>query len=117
MTDEIDDMFADESEDAREDARRVLRGRGMRAAVRAAIEICESKDAPAPAKATAAGWIFRANGMLGNSSDETEKEPHEMSPAELGRALARAKAKAEAFEQREPDRPSRTKKKGAGIFG
>lgn len=117
MSAQIDDLFPEDNDDARDDAMRVLRGRGLRAATRAAIEVCEDPKAPAPAKATCAGWIFRVNGMLDPKDDEDTKQPHEMSAAELERAVRRAKEQAEALQRDDVRAPTRAKKQsGGGIF-
>lgn len=69
-----------------------LGSEGLEAAADAAISVCRDPKAPAPAKATAAGLIFRAAslGGFGKGEDEAlDKEPHEMTPEEIRRALAR----------------------------
>lgn len=117
MTDQIeDDLFpdGDDGDDAREESARLLRGRGLRAAVRAAVEVCENGKAPPNARATAAGLIFRANGLLEVKKDDDALQPHEMDPAQLARALADAKAKAADLEQ--PHGRRRQQKAKAGIF-
>lgn len=113
MTD--DDLFATDDDDARDEVLRLFRGRGLRAAARAAIEVCEDPKAQASARATASGLILRATKLLDGAKDEDSAQPHEMDPAQLARALERAKAKATDLERRQ-SKP-REQKKPDGIFG
>ncbi|WP_062017263.1 hypothetical protein [Aureimonas sp. AU4] len=73
-----------------------LGSEGLEAAADAAISVCRDPKAPAPARATAAGLIFRATALGGFGKEEDEgldKEAHEMSPEETRRALARLQRK------------------------
>ena len=65
---------------------------GAEAAYQAALAVCLDAKAPAPARATCATTLLRAGGYLNvKPVDAEEKEPHEMSGAELSAAI-------EAFE-------------------
>jgi ribosomal protein L29 len=110
MNDQIDDdVFFDDvedTEDARDEVRRLIRGRGARAAVKAAIEVCESKNAPAPAKATAASTLLRAAGLLDAKENDAPKQLHEMTAEELAQEIdkcrqdiVRIRAKEEALDR------------------
>lgn len=62
---------------------------GVEAAVSALIGVCEDPKAPAPAKATAGTSLLRAAGLFDRVQDaHQDKEPSEMTPAELSRAIA-----------------------------
>lgn len=88
----MDPFDLDGEDDARDEIALLLRGKALRVAVDAAIDVAGDKKAPAPARATAAGLLLRAAGMFDRSRDgELEKEGHEMSPQELQRALAKAR--------------------------
>lgn len=91
-------------DDAREEIGRLLRGRALRVAVQAAIDVAGDEKAPAPARATASGLLLRAAGMFDRSADHAEeKQPHEMTPQDLQRAIDRIK--------RDSGR------RGVGVFG
>ena len=100
--DEFD--LADE-EDAREEIRKLARGRGLKAALSAAISVAENEEAPAQARATAAATLFRVAGMFDRTAEElTDKPLEEQSPEELRATLAvlevrevELRKKAEAF--------------------
>ncbi len=82
----------DDDDDARDEIARLLRGKGLRVAVGAAIDVAADPKAPAPARATAAGLLLRAAGMFDRSRDDgLTKEPHEMTPEELQRAILEAR--------------------------
>lgn len=61
---------------------------GAEAAYAAALAVCQDTKAPAPARATCATTILRAGGFLNAREDNTPKEPHEMTPAELNARLS-----------------------------
>ena len=61
---------------------------GVEAAYAAALAVCQDTKAPAPARATCATTILRAGGFLNACEDNTPKEPHEMTPAELNARLS-----------------------------
>lgn len=116
MTNETDEpLFSDDADDSRDEAMRVLLGRGLRAAVTAAIEVCENSEAPAPARATAAGWIFRTTGLT-DAKPAEEKAPHEMSAAELATAAANARAKLANLGSTRPARSSARMRKQGDVF-
>lgn len=75
--------------ETRREVLQLLQTSGIQAAAEAAIAVCQDPSAPAPARATAAGLIFRGAALGGfGKSGEAEtllgKEPHEMTAAELG---------------------------------
>lgn len=72
-----------EIDDARARALHKLQTRGFEACVDAAIDICEDKDAPAAARASAVNSIMRANGLFTSTAGEQPKELHEMTADEL----------------------------------
>ena len=61
---------------------------GAEAAYEAALAVCQDTKAPAPARATCATTILRAGGFLNTREDNSPKEPHEMTPAELNARLS-----------------------------
>jgi len=64
---------------------------GIPAAVDAAIDICNDKKAPAPARANAAASLFRVAGFFdrGGANDDQDKAPADMTAEELAQAIAR----------------------------
>lgn len=100
--------------DARRAALERISSEGLAAAVEAAIAVASDPGAPPPARATAAGLLFRAAalGGFGRSNEASDsKEPHEMSAEELDRAVINARAELASrtiAEDTEDD---------AGIFG
>lgn len=60
-----------------------LRTRGLEAAIDALIDVAEDKKAPANARAASGSSLVRANGLFAASPNDTPKEPHEMTAAEL----------------------------------
>ncbi|MGX5718560.1 hypothetical protein [Shinella zoogloeoides] len=64
-------------------ALRKARTRGLTACVDAAIELCENKEAPAAARASAVSSLMRANNLFSTSPNDPQKELHEMTAAEL----------------------------------
>lgn len=70
---------------------------GVREAYDAALSVCRDPKAPAPARASAAATLFRVAGYFDRKSDSgREKEPHEMTPEELDRAVRRAQRQLQA---------------------
>lgn len=76
-------MKNEEEAAARMRALHKLRTRGLEACVDAAISICEDKNAPANARATASSSLMRANSLFAAGPQGQEKQLHEMSAAEL----------------------------------
>lgn len=72
-----------------ERARQRLQTEGVEAAVEALISVCRDPKAPAPAKSTAGTSLLRANGFFDRANTTPEKEPHEMTAAELRTHMAR----------------------------
>src|SRR5690606_31895780 len=60
-----------------------LRTRGLEAAVDALISVAEDKKAPANSRAQAGSSLVRANGLFATTPNDTPKDPHEMTAAEL----------------------------------
>ena len=69
---------------------RLVRGRGVKAAAEALIEVCENPKAPAPARAAAGSTLFRAAGMFEKWQDPDSLSMDEMSPGEFQRRAAQA---------------------------
>lgn len=62
---------------------------GVLVAYETALAVCRDPKAPAPAKATAAATLFRVAGYFDRKdAAEPDREPHEMTADELGRAIA-----------------------------
>lgn len=92
MTNDLDDVDDDSNEDAAETLdwfRHEMRTTGLRAARDTMLAICRDPKAPAPAKATAAGLILRAAGVLERKDNDGETEPRAMTPEQLQREIAR----------------------------
>lgn len=66
-----------------EQVRHQIQTEGVQAATTALIGVCNAKDAPANAKATAGNALLRAAGLFEKGSAGTTKEMHEMSLTEL----------------------------------
>ncbi|TFE95798.1 hypothetical protein B5M44_20745 [Shinella sumterensis] len=64
-------------------ARHRVQTDGVEAAVDALISVCRDPKAPAPAKSTAGTSLLRAAGFFDRDSSQQDKEPHEMTAAEL----------------------------------
>lgn len=106
MTDEIDDLIEQTPAETKAWLKRQIRTRGIRAAYKALVAVCEDPKSPAPAKATAAGFLFRAGGVLERAEDTDAKDPSQMTPAELQEEYDRLTREAEEArrEQREARR-------------
>lgn len=76
-------MNNEEEAAARMRALHKLRTRGLEACVDAAISICEDKNAPANARATASSSLMRANSLFAAGPEGPEKQLHELTAAEL----------------------------------
>lgn len=64
---------------------------GVLAAYEAALSVCRDPKAPAPARATASATLFRVAGYFDRKGEgDRDKEPHEMTPEELTRAVRHA---------------------------
>ena len=73
-----------------ERARHLLRTTGLEVAINSLIAVCQ--DTKAPAKATAGVALMRANGLLNDKTDRSDKALSEMSPEEINKSLAQLKA-------------------------
>ncbi|MCA3441953.1 MAG: hypothetical protein INF52_01055 [Rhodobacter sp.] len=61
---------------------------GAEAAFEAALAVCQDAKAPAPARATCATTILRAGGFFNSREDQAQKEPHQMTTAEIEARLS-----------------------------
>ena len=64
---------------------------GVQAAYEASLAVCRDDKAPAPARATASGTLFRVAGYFDKQERDRTKEPHEMTPEELSAAVQDAR--------------------------
>lgn len=76
-----------------------IRTEGLDAATDAALVLLRDPKAPAQAKSATINAIYRASGLFGRSDEESDLEPHEMTPAQLELAIRRAQAQADALER------------------
>src|ERR1700704_4432914 len=97
MTDIIDDEDDDgldedfNETETRDDLAHKMRTEGAWIAYRTAIKICRDPKATAAAKASAVNSLFRAGGFFANQDPgDREKDPSEMTPAEIKAALRKA---------------------------
>jgi len=84
------------------DLLRRIRTEGIEAAYEAALDVCRDKKAPAPARATASGVLFRVAGLFNPREAGTGKQSYEMTKAEIDAEIKRLGAA--------------TKAKAPGIF-
>lgn len=89
MTDDVDDLAGESPADVKAWFRRVVRSEGLKTAYRALVDVCASPTAPAPAKATAAGFLLRAAGVLERDETPDGKDPSQMTRAEMLEEYAR----------------------------
>lgn len=102
---------AADEEDARDEIIKLARGRGLKAALTAAICVAEDEDAPAQARATAATTLFRLAGMYDRPPEELSVKPlEEQSPEELQATIA-------ALGRREADLRRKVEASGSDPFG
>lgn len=94
ISDEDDELGADFDEaDVRDELTYRMRTEGALIAYRTAVKICRDPKATAAAKASAVNSLFRAGGFFANQdSSDREKDPSEMTPAEVKAALRKAEA-------------------------
>jgi hypothetical protein len=86
------DVDFDEAE-MRDELTYKMRTRGALVAYKTALAICEDPNATAAAKASAVNSLLRAGGFFANpESGGREKDPSEMTPAEVKAALRKAEA-------------------------
>ena len=106
--DELDEDF-DEAE-VRDELTHKMRTEGALIAYRTAVKICRDPKATAAAKASAVNSLFRAGGFFANQeSGDRDKDPSEMSPAEVRAALRKAET---SLKNREDE----IKKPSGGLF-
>lgn len=91
-----------------EQVRHQIQTEGVQAATKALIGVCNAKDAPANAKATAGNALLRAAGLFEKGSAGAEKEDHEMSLSELKEMAAQL--------ERDRDALLREMKDDGGVF-
>jgi len=96
MTDdtELDKLIEESPAQAREWFRRQVRTHGLRVAYKTAVAVCEDPKAAAPAKATAAGLLFRAAGVLTKPEETDEIPVEQMTYDQMTAELARLEAEA-----------------------
>lgn len=64
-----------------------IKTEGLEAATDAALMLLRDPKAPAQAKSATINAIYRASGLFGRTDDETQPEPHEMTPEQLQRQI------------------------------
>jgi hypothetical protein len=92
--DEDDELDAEFGEaEVRDELTHKMRTEGALVAYRTAVKICRDPKATAAAKASAVNSLFRAGGFFANQDiRDREKDPAEMTHAEIEAALRKAKA-------------------------
>lgn len=111
-------------EEVREDVLDLIETRGIRAAAQAAIDVCEDKTAPAPARATAAGLILRAAALGGfgkQGERDRDLEPHQMTGAQLQAAIDGLRKREAALTRRgrsggSSEDPAESRREDPSIF-
>jgi len=66
---------------------------GVEAAYEAALDVCQNKDAPAPARATASATLFRVAGYFERKESGVDKQPHEMTADEIQEEIVRLQSR------------------------
>src|SRR4051812_32619102 len=109
--DDDDEMDVDLDEaETRDELTHKMRTEGALIAYSTAVKICRDPKATAAAKASAVNSLFRAGGFFVNQdTDDRQKEPSEMSPAEVKAALRKAETSLRS-------REAETKKPKGGLF-
>ena len=87
--DQDDGNESETDEEALAASMALIRGRGVRAAVDAAIDVLEDKKAPAQARAAMANSMLRAGGMFDRKAEDDDEDPAEMSAADLAKHIRR----------------------------
>lgn len=96
MTDDVDDLAGETPAAVRAWFRKIASTAGLKTAYRALVEVCASPTAPAPAKATAAGFLLRAAGVLDRDETPDGKDPAQMTRAEMLEEYTRLTREADA---------------------
>lgn len=78
------------------DLLRRIRTEGILAAYEAALDVCRDKKAPAPARATASGVLFRVAGLFNPREAASGKQAHEMTQEEIAEEIKRLSAAAKS---------------------
>jgi len=98
MTDDadFDEIAGDSAAEVKAWFRRKVRTHGLRVAYNAAVSVCEDPKAPAPARAAAAGLLFRAGGVLDakNTEDDDDTPIGQMTMAQMRARYERLEAEA-----------------------
>lgn len=100
VSDEDGELDADFDEtEVRDELTHKMRTEGALIAYRTAVKICRDPKATAAAKASAVNSLFRAGGFFANQeASDRDKDPSEMTPAEVKAALRKAEASLKARE-------------------
>ncbi|WP_417433400.1 hypothetical protein [Hoeflea sp.] len=101
--DGFNDDNGGDGKDGLEEVRDLIRSRGVRAAFNALVEVCENKQAAAPARSSAGTSLFRAAGLFDRAEGGAGKELHEMTGAELRQEIQRMEAKQAAMTRERAD--------------
>lgn len=99
--DEFDELFGDQTKDARDALRRKIRREGAQAAYDALLTVCRDPRAPSPAKATAGTALLRAAGLLGKKAEEDANETEEkpMTVQQMERYLRQLRKRRQELER------------------
>lgn len=89
---ELDELIDESPAQAREWFRRQVRTHGLRVAYRTAVAVCEDPKAAAPAKATAAGLLLRAAGVLTKPEETGDIPVESMTYDQMSAELIRLEA-------------------------
>ena len=99
MTDDIDALIQETPAETKAWFKQQVRTHGLRAAYRALVGVCEDPKAAAPAKATSAGFLLRAAGVLEKTEELDDKDPSTMTRAEMMEEYARLSREADEAER------------------
>ncbi len=106
-----DDMAHDDTpERALERNLARIRTEGLDAAVSAAIDLLRDAKAPAAARSAAVNAVFRGAGVFGAQAPDDDRDPADLSPAELAARIQELRA-------REKDLEASIRSEGDDIFG
>lgn len=100
MSDEMDDDddIDETPEEALEWLARELKTKGVRAAYKTAMAVCQDPKAPAPAKATMVTALMRAAGLFARAEDSSALEPHAMTAQQVDAELTRLRRSARRYD-------------------
>lgn len=97
--DELDEILEQSPVEAQAWFKKAVRTEGVRTAYEAALAVCRDPKAPAPARATMAGLLLRAAGMLTKVDDSDETPIAEMTRAQMQAELSRLDAEAKEIKR------------------